>query len=352
MAEQVAQRQRLRDAVDERDRVVAEGGLQRRVLVELVEDDLRDRLPLQLDLDPHAGLVGQVLDVRDLRNDLVVDEVGDLHDHARVAALLDPERKLVDDDRRLAASQLLDVRASAHDDPATTRAVRLADPLAADDDPTGREIRPLDVLRQPVDVDARVVDHRDERVDHLAEVVSGNVRRHSNGDPRRPVHEQIRVARRQHVRLATRLVVVRDEVDRVGVDVAQQLGREARQSAFGVAHRGCGIVVDVPEVPLPIDERVAHRERLRETDERVVNRHVAVRVVGAHDVADHARALETRAVRLQACLVHRIEHAAMHRLQPVADVRKRPRHDDAHGVVEEARPHLLLELAGFDPPWP
>ena len=54
VAEQVAQRERPRHAVDERDRVVAEGRLQRRVLVELVQHDLRDRLALQLDLDPHA----------------------------------------------------------------------------------------------------------------------------------------------------------------------------------------------------------------------------------------------------------------------------------------------------------
>ena len=53
-------------AVDERDRVVAERGLQRRVLEELVEDDLRDRVALQLDDDAHARLVGQVAKPRDL----------------------------------------------------------------------------------------------------------------------------------------------------------------------------------------------------------------------------------------------------------------------------------------------
>src|SRR6266540_402034 len=58
-----------------------------------------------------------------------------------------------------------------------------------------------------------------------------------------------------------------------------------------VPHRGGGIAVDVPEVPLAVDERVAHRERLRESHQRVVDRLVAVRVVGAHHVANHARAL-------------------------------------------------------------
>ena len=199
--DQVPQRQRPRHAVDERDRVVAEGRLQWRVLVELVEDDLRDRLSLQFDLDPHPRLVRQVLDVGDLRQDLVVNQVGDLHDHAGVATLLHSERQLVDDDRGLAAAQFLDVRAAAHDDPSAAGAIRLSDSLAPDDDSAGREVRPLDVLRQPVDVDVRIVDHRDERVDHLAEVVGGDVRRHPDRDPRRAVDEQVRVTRRQYARL-------------------------------------------------------------------------------------------------------------------------------------------------------
>ena len=67
--EHLAQRQRARDVVDQRDHVHAERRLQRRVLVELVEHDLRDRVALELDHDPHAatvGLVAQVADLRDL----------------------------------------------------------------------------------------------------------------------------------------------------------------------------------------------------------------------------------------------------------------------------------------------
>jgi len=39
----------------------------------------------------------------------------------------------------------------------------------------------------------------------------------------------------------------------------------------------------------------------------------------------------------------------MDRLEAVADVGQRPRHDDAHGVVEVARPHLVLDADGSDP---
>src|SRR4029077_7926712 len=69
------QREGARDAVDERDVVDAERRLERRVLEELVERDLRDGVALELDLDPHPGPVGVVLEVRDLGQHLVADEV-------------------------------------------------------------------------------------------------------------------------------------------------------------------------------------------------------------------------------------------------------------------------------------
>ena len=153
----------------------------------------------------------------------------------------------------------------------------------------------------------------------------GHVRRHPDRDPGRAVHEQVREAGRQHLRLPRRLVVVRLEVDRVGVDVPQHLGRDPREPALRVAHRRGGVVVEVPEVALPVDERVPQRERLGHPDERVVDRLVAVRVVGPHHVADDLGALLVRPVRLHPGLVHPVEDAPVHGLQPVAHVGQRAR---------------------------
>jgi hypothetical protein len=73
-----------------------------------------------------------------------------------------------------------------------------------------------------------------------------------------------------------------------------------------------------------------------------------VRVELAHHVADDARRLRVRAVRLQAVLVHREQHAAVDGLQAVADVGQRAPDDDGHRVIEIRRAHLLLEPAGLD----
>ena len=70
----------------------------------------------------------------------------------------------------------------------------------------------------------------------------------------------------------SRLVVVRDEVDGLLVDVGEQLLRDPRHPHFGVAHRRGRIAVDRAEVALAVDEQVAHRERLGHAHDRVVDR--------------------------------------------------------------------------------
>ena len=221
-------------------------------------------------------------------------------------------------------------------------------PAQAEDDAAGREVGPVHVAHQGRRVDLRVVDQGDRRRDRLLEVVRRDVRRHADGDAGGAVDQQVREARRQDERLLLLPVVVGPEVDRVGVEVAQHLARDRGQPGLRVPHGGRGVVVDRAEVALAVDERVAQGEVLRHPDERVVDRRVAVRVVLAHHVADDAGGLDERAVRLEAVLVHREQHAAVDGLQAVAHVGQRAPDDDGHGVVQIGGAHLLLEPAGLD----
>ena len=92
----VEERHQLRPAAVERHHVGAERGLQRREAIELVEDDVGDRLALQLDHDAHALAVGLVANVGDAFDFLVADQFGDLLDHHRLVHLVGD---LGDDDR-------------------------------------------------------------------------------------------------------------------------------------------------------------------------------------------------------------------------------------------------------------
>ncbi len=115
---------------------------------------------------------------------------------------------------------------------------------------------------------------------------------------------------------------------------------------FGITHRGRGIAVDRAEIALPVDQRHAHGEILRHPHQRVIDRLVAVRVIFTDDVADGAGRLAVRLVPVEAVLVHRVENAPMHRLQTVARIRQRTRHDHAHGVIEVGALHLVEDGNG------
>ena len=154
--------------------------------------------------------------------------------------------------------------------------------------------------------------------------------------PERAVDQQVRQPRRQDRRLHLLAVVVRDEVDRLLVDVGEQLAGDLLQAALGVPVGRRRVAVDRAEVALPVDQRVAQREVLGHAHQRVVDRAVAVRVVLAEHVADDARALHVRPVPGDVRLVHREQDAAVDGLEAVADVRQRPAHDHAHRVIEVA----------------
>ena len=113
------------------------------------------------------------------------------------------------------------------------------------------------------------------------------------------------------------------------------------EPALGVAHRRRRIAVDRAEIALAIDQGHAHGKILRHAHQRVVDRGVAVRMVFAHHVADHAGRFHVFLVGRVALLVHRIEDAAMYGLEPVAHIRQRPRHDHAHRVIEIRTLHFV-----------
>jgi hypothetical protein len=85
---------------------------------------------------------------------------------------------------------------------------------------------------------------------------------------------------------------------------------------------------------LAVDQRIAHVEILRHPDERIVNGRVAVGMVIPHDLAHDFGGLAIGPVGGQTHFVHAVQNTAMHRLEPVTDVGKRPANDHAHGIIE------------------
>jgi hypothetical protein len=333
------------DAVDEGDDVDSEARLHRRVLVEVVEDDVGIGVPLELDHETRLPTGGVVLGPADSVELPAVNKVGDL-------LLDDLDRRLVrefgDDDPR-GSTRLFDLGHRPHLHGPLTGPVGVEDPLATEDGGSRREVGALHELHQIVRRRLGILDDVQGGVDHLAQVVGRNVGGHAHGDALRAVDKEVGEAGGQDHRLFVGPVVVGDEVHRLLVDAGQQLERQRGQPAFGVAHgRRSFVRPGAPEVAVAVDERVAQAEVLDHPDQRVVDGHVTVRVIGPHDLAHHLGALGVGSVRPQVLAVHRVQDPTVDRLQPVADVGKSPRHDHGHRVLEERALHLLLDLDGLD----
>ncbi|MBP1770654.1 MAG: hypothetical protein H6P96_1272 [Candidatus Aminicenantes bacterium] len=337
----IEEAQRLRLLVDDGQHDDAEGDLELGVLVEVVEDDLRQLSPLDLDDDAHALAVGLVADVGHPLDPLVVDELGDRFEQAR---LVDLVGDLENDDLVLFAfGRPLDEGLGPEMEDAPAVPVGVEEALAAVDDAARRKVRALDVLEDVLERGVGVLDEVDDAVADLRQVVGRDVRGHADGDAVAAVDEEVGELRGQDLGHGQALVVVRDEVDRFLVDVGHELVGQLLHPDFGVAHGRRRVAVDAAEVALPVDEQVAQAEVLGHADQRVVGGLVAVRMVLADDVADDAGRLLVGLVVVGAALVHGVEDAAVDRLEAVLDVRDGPADDDAHGVVEVGPAHLLFE---------
>ena len=195
----------------------------------------------------------------------------------------------------------------------------------------------------------RVLQRPLHRGGDLAQVVGRDVGGHADRDAGGAVDQQVGEPGRQDDRLLLLAVVVGLEVDGVLGDVADHLHGQRRHLALGVAHGRGLVVARRAEVALAGDQRVAHHPRLREADQGVVDRAVAVRVVLAHHLTDDAGALVPAPVRPVAAVVHAVEDPPVHRLEPVADVRQRPPDDHAHRVVEIGLLDLVLQVHRLPP---
>ena len=168
-----------------------------------------------------------------------------------------------------------------------------------------------------------------------------DVGRHADGDAAGAVDQQVRELGRQDHRLLLAPVIVRLKIDGLVLEIVEKSHGGAREPNLGVALGRGRIAVDRAEIALPVDQRHAHGELLRHAHQRVVDRLVAVRVILTHGVAGHARRFVVGAIRRVVVLVHRIEDAAMHWLQPVAHIGQRTGDDHAHGVIEIRPLHLV-----------
>ena len=179
---------------DDREHDHAERRLQRRVLVEVVQDAEHLGLALQLDHDAHPVAVGLVPQVGDAFQLSLRHQLGDLGHQGRLVHCVG---KLVDDDALASVGRLLQGVPRADHDAAMARRVRGLDAGGAHDRAAGRKVGTLDERQQVLGGGLRIVNDMLHRGTNLAQVVGRDVGRHAHGDARCAVDKQVRDASRK-----------------------------------------------------------------------------------------------------------------------------------------------------------
>ncbi len=242
--DELVQPERAGHAVDERQHVRAERLLELGVLVQVVQHDLGDRVPLEDDHQPLAGPAAALVpDVGDPADPALAHQFGDLGSQVLRVDLVG---ELGDHQAGTAAVVLLHLDHGAHDDGAAPGAVGLLDAPVAHDQATGGEVRALDPLEQCgeqfVVGGLGVVQVPLRAGRHLAQVVRRDLGRHADRDPFRAVDQQVGEPGREDHRLAGAPVVVGPEVDGLLVDVPEHLHGQRGKPALGVPVGGRRVV--------------------------------------------------------------------------------------------------------------
>ena len=197
--------------------------------------------------------------------------------------------------------------------------------------------------QERVAVRFRVLDQDTGGAADLGRIVRRNGGRHANRDARGTIGQKVRESPRQDQRLVFRAVIGFLEIDGAVFDIAQQKFGRLGQTRLGISHRGGAIAVDIAEIALALDQRIARGEILRQAHQRVIDRLVAMRVILTDHIADHTGRFLERGFRIQLQLAHGVKQAPVNRFQTVARIGQRPLGDGRKRIGEIALGQRFIE---------
>ena len=200
------------------------------------------------------------------------------------------------------------------------------------------------MLAQLSDAGIGFIKQMNAGADYLAQVVRRNVGGHADGNAGGAIDQHMRHARGQPGRLVQRAIEVGRPVHRTLTQFTQQGFGNWRQLRFGVAHRRKRLrVVLRAEIALAAHQGVAVGEGLRHQHHGFVAGAVPVRMEFANDITHRSRGLLRFGAGIQAQLAHRVDDAALHRLEPVANEWQGAIEHHIHRIVEIGALRIVLE---------
>src|ERR1700730_2884524 len=170
---------------------------------------------------------------------------------------------------------------------------------------------------------------------------------HANRDALRAVSKQVRKRGWQDNWLFLVARIIFAKLDRVLVDAFKQEPGDIGHPRFCVAIGGGAVAVDIAEIALAVDKRIARGKILGEADESVIDRLIAMRVERAHHVADDFRAFLEGGARIETQNMHAIEDSPVHGFEPIAGVGQGAAHDRREGIRQVALFERVAQIDRF-----
>ena len=171
-----------------------------------------------------------------------------------------------------------------------------------------------------------------------------DIGRHTYSNTAGTIHQKVRDTGRQYRRFFFIFVIVRNEIDCVFFDIRQHFRCDLGHSGFGITAGSSAVAVDGTEVTMTIYQHIAHGEILRHTHHRLINGGITVRVIFTHGIADDTGGFTIALVGVQIHFVHGVQDTALNRLQTVAGIGQCTGNNNAHGIVDVAFLHFLVNI--------
>ena len=215
-ADNVFQIQHNRAAVMNSQNVHAETGLQRRIFIQLIQNDIGLKITLQLNNNPDAMAVGLVANLRNAVQFLFFYQFGDTGNHCRLINLIG---NFVDNNRLFILADFFNGAFGSHHYRTASGIISRLGTAVTQNQTAGRKIRPGDNADQIINGDIRVVDIGAAGVQNLAKIMRRNIGGHTDGNTVGAVDQQVWISGRQNNRFLQRFIIVRHKVNGVLVDI-------------------------------------------------------------------------------------------------------------------------------------
>ena len=327
----------------------AEAFLKLGIFIKLIQDNVRVYVFFQFDDNLNIIAGGSVVQIADAIHTFFFDQFGNLFNQTE---FIDHVRDFRYDDFFSAVAHGLDFRCGTHKDFPASGTICGADAAFAQNGGTGGEVRTFDIFHQFFHIGFFAIDfiiyHDSQTVDDFSQIMRRDIGCHTNGDTRGTVHQQVWNPCRQYHRFFFRFVVVRHKIHRIFFDVRQHGCCHLGHTGFGVTGCRCAVAVNGAKVPMTVYQHIAHGEILCHTHHCLIDGAVAVGVVFTHGITSDTGGLFIGFIRLQIHFVHGVENSSLYRLQTVTDIGQCSGYDNAHGVVDVALFHFLVDVYGND----